>query len=82
MIVQVSDNANFINGVKTVFNNDNNNSSGLGIGKDQEYYEYFEGELIDCKGVGGRYVRCYSRGNTSNDQNHYTEVEVWGIPSR
>jgi len=80
VVIQVSDDQDFINDVKTVFNNDSDNSSGLGIGKDMEYAEYYEGELIDAKGVEGRYVRLYSRGNTSDDQNHYTEVEVWGIP--
>ena len=34
--------------------------------------------LIDAKGVKGRYVRLYSRGNTTNENNHYIEVEVWG----
>jgi hypothetical protein len=29
--------------------------------------------------VTGRYVRCYSKGSTADDQNHYTEVEVYGI---
>jgi hypothetical protein len=30
--------------------------------------------------VKGRYVRLYSNGNTSNDLNHYVEVEVYGTP--
>jgi hypothetical protein len=30
------------------------------------------------KGVQGRYVRLYSRGNTANDLNHYVEVEIYG----
>jgi hypothetical protein len=29
--------------------------------------------------VHGQYVRLYSNGNTSNDLNHYIEVEVHGI---
>ena len=36
---------------------------------------------MDTKGVKGRYVRLWSKGNTSDDQNHYTEVEVWGLPA-
>jgi hypothetical protein len=67
--------------VKTVFNNDKENASGMGLGKDPEYVEYFEGWLIDIHksggGAQGRYVRLYSKGSTSDDQNHYTEVEVW-----
>ena len=42
------------------------------------YFENFEGRLLDAKGAKGRYVRLYSKGNSSDDQNHYTEVEVYG----
>jgi len=34
------------------------------------------------KGVKGQYVRLYSMGNNSNDQNHYLEVEVYGKPAQ
>lgn len=83
VVVQVSNDPDFITDVTTVFNNDHDNSSGLGIGSDMHYTETSEGELIDCVSQGmpkGRYVRLYSNGNTSNDLNHYIEVEVWGIP--
>ena len=80
VIVQVSDDADFITGVKTLFNNDHDNSSGLGVGKDKEYIEVNEGRLIDPRGVTVRFVRFYSRGNTANDMNHYVEVEVYGTP--
>jgi hypothetical protein len=80
VIVQVSDDKDFLKGVTTVFNNDHDNSSGLGLGKDKEYIEVAEGRLIDSKGARGRYVRLYSNGNTSNDLNHYIEVEVFGTP--
>jgi hypothetical protein len=83
VVVQVSDDPDFISGVTTVFNNDIDNSSGLGVGKDMHYVETAEGELIDCLSQGspkGRYVRCYSKGNNSNDLNHYIEVDVYGKP--
>ena len=48
------------------------------MGKNYEYVETNEGRLIDCRGVKARYVRLYSDGNTSNDMNHYIEVEVYG----
>jgi hypothetical protein len=80
VVVQVADDPDFIEGVKTVYNNDYDNSSGLGIGQDLEYVENYQGRLINAKGVQGRYVRLYSKGNTSNDQNHYIEVEVYGKP--
>jgi hypothetical protein len=78
VIVQVADDRDFITNVKTVFNNDIDNTSGKGVGKDMSYVETSEGKLIDAKGEQGRYVRLYSRGNTANDLNHYIEVEVYG----
>ena len=85
VIVQVSDDPEFQKGVVTIFNNDFDNSSKLGVGKNLEYIDEFRGKLIDAKNaqgkpVRGRYVRLYSNGNTSNDQNHYVEVEVHGKP--
>jgi hypothetical protein len=80
VIVQVADDPDFITNVQTIFNNDLDNSSGQGVGSDMHYVETSEGKLIDAKGVQGRYVRCYSNGNTNNDLNHYIEVEVYGKP--
>ncbi len=82
VVVQVSDDKDFIGGVTTLFNNDHDNTSGLGLGKDKEYIETFEGKLVDARGVRARYVRLYSAGNTSNDMNHYVEVEVYGLPAK
>jgi hypothetical protein len=79
VVVQVSDDKDFLKGVTTVFNNDHDNSLGLGAGREKEYIETNEGRLIDPKGAVGRYVRLTSNGNTSNDMNHYVEVEVYGI---
>ena len=81
VVVQVADDADFIENVRTVYNNDYDNSAGLGIGKDMEYIGDHRGRLIDAKGAKARYVRLYSKGNTSNDQNHYIEVEVHGKPA-
>ena len=78
VVVQVAEDPDFITGVVTLFNNDDDNSSGLGAGKDKEYLETHEGKLMDGKGAKGRYVRLYSNGNTSNDANHYIEVEIYG----
>jgi len=82
VVVQVSDDKDFIGGVTTIFNNDHDNTAGLGAGKDKEYIETFDGKLFDPKGVKARYVRLYSGGNTSNDMNHYVEVEVYGLPAK
>jgi len=80
VVVQVCNNADFTEDVTTIFNSDADNSAGLGVGKDMHYVETNEGKLIDAKGVRGRYVRLYSNGNTSDDLNHYIEVEVYGKP--
>jgi len=82
VVVQVADDADFITNVKTVFNNDRDNSAGLGVGEDLHYTETNEGKLLDvlAQGIKARYVRPYSQGNTSNDLNHYIEVEVYGKP--
>ncbi|HSA02780.1 MAG TPA: hypothetical protein P5055_18760, partial [Candidatus Paceibacterota bacterium] len=82
VVVRVSDDPDFVEGVKTVYNNDYDNSSGLGIGTDKEYFETFEGRLIDAKGVTGRYVRLYSKGSTYSALNRYTEVEVFALPAK
>ncbi len=80
VVVQLADDADFINNVRTVFNNDHDNSSGLGIGKDMHYVETNEGKLIDVKGQKARFVRLSSNGNTGNELNHYIEVAVYGKP--
>lgn len=80
VIVQVAEDLGFTRNVRTIFNNDLDNSSGQGVGTDREYYESFEGRLIDAKGIKGRHVRLYSKGNTYRTLNAYTEVEVWGLP--
>ena len=80
MVVQVADDPDFITNVRTLFNNDIDNSAGIGVGEDMHYTETNEGRLIDAKSVKARYVRLYSNGNTSNDLNHYIEVEVYGKP--
>ncbi len=82
VVVQVADDADFITNVRTVYNNDYDNSSGLDIGKDLEYLETNEGRLMPCKDIVARYVRLYSKGSTANDMNHYTEVEVYATPAK
>ena len=78
VVVQVADDPDFIEHVRTVFNNDQDNSAGLGVGKDNEYFELAEGKVIEVKGERARYVRCYSKGSTADGQNHVIEVEVFG----
>lgn len=78
VVIQISDDPEFKTGVTTVYNNDYDNSAGLGKGSDRPYVESRFGLVADAKGTKGRYVRLYSSGNTSNEMNHYIEVEVFG----
>ena len=78
VVVQVSDDADFVEGVKTIFNNDSDNSSGLGKGTNLEYFELAQGKLIPVKNVKGRYVRFTSNGSSGGSENRYTEIEVYG----
>lgn len=79
VIVQLSDGERFEKGVRTIFNNDRDNSSGLGRGTDREYFQAVGTRIIDAHGFAARYVRLYSNGNLLDDQNHYVEVEIHGL---
>ncbi len=83
IVVRVSDDPEFKDDEKVimVFNNDHDISSKLGLGKDKEYVEKYKGKLLRTKDLKGRYVRLYSNGNTSDGNNHYVEVEVYGKPA-
>ena len=82
VIVQLSDDPEFTTGVTTIFNNDRDNSSELGVGTDREYFEIAEGRLIDAKGTRARYVRSYTRGSTDSALNERVEIEVYGRPAK
>ncbi|MBP1745245.1 MAG: hypothetical protein H6Q58_2223, partial [Firmicutes bacterium] len=79
VIVQVSSDPAFAEGVTTVYNNDTDNSAGLGAGTDAEYAETSLGHNIQFDKVNARYVRLYSNGSSMNSSNHYVEVEVYGL---
>jgi hypothetical protein len=82
VIVQLSNDPKFTDGVQTIFNNDHDNTAKLGAGKDKEYRERNDGRPMaaakDDKFPKARYVRCYSAGSTSEPVNNYIEVEVFG----
>lgn len=80
--VQVSDDPEFKAGVTTLWNSDHDDSSAMGKGSDPAYVETNHGRVIDAKGIKARYVRLWSNGNTSNDMNHYCEVQVYGTPAK
>ncbi len=82
VIVQVSDDPEFKTGVTTLFNNDTDNSSGLGVGTDREYFERHYGRVIDAKGVKARYVRDYTKGSHLSALNCRQEIEVYAVPNK
>ena len=78
VIVVVSEDAGFESSTSTVYNNDYDNSSGMGEGSDPAWVETNHGRIIEGEGRRARYVRLYSNGNTANEMNHYVEVEIYG----
>jgi len=82
VVVQASDDPDFGDKVQTLFNNDVENLDGRGVGTDREYFETYEGRLIDGKGTKARYLRFYSKGSTESVLNEYTEIEVYGRPAK
>lgn len=81
VVVQVAGDPDIVVGVKTLFNNDDDNSLGLGVGRDLKYFDTYEGKLVEARGVRARYVRLHSNGSTADELNRYTEVEVYGVPA-
>jgi hypothetical protein len=82
VIVQVSDDPEFKTGVTTLFNNDTDNTSGLGVGTDREYFETHFGKIIDGKGTKARYVRGYTKGSSLSALNCWQEMEVYATPAK
>ena len=82
VILQVSDDPAFKSGVTTLFNNDVDNSAGLGVGTDREYFEMQFGRAVPAKGVKARYVRGYTRGSSLGALNCWQEIEVYALPAK
>lgn len=80
VVIKCAGDAEFTQNVQTTYNSDYDNSLKQGVGKDKEYLDTYEGRVIDAKGAKGRYVRLYSNGNTTDECNHYIEVQVYGKP--
>ncbi len=82
VVIQTSADADFIADVVTLFNNDADNSAGLGAGKDREYFETNEGRVIPANRVKARFVRVTTQGSTADEMNRFTELEVYGRPAK
>ena len=81
VILQVSDDPEFKTGVTTLYNSDTDNSSGLGVGTDREYFEMQFGRVVVARGVKARYVRGYTRGSNQSGLNCWQEIEVYALPA-
>lgn len=80
VIIQVADDPDFIENVRTLYNNDRDNSAGQGVGTDKEYFETYQGRTFDARGVVARYVRSYTTGSSLSALNAHQEIEVYGHP--
>lgn len=63
--LEMSNDPEFQEGVTTLFNNDFDESAGMGRGTGRPYVESLFGKLIDGRSTSAQYVRFYSNGNTS-----------------
>jgi len=82
VVVTAANLPDFKTNVRALFNNDRENACDLGKGNDREYIETYEGKLINTRGLNARYLRFYSKGSTESALNEYTEIEVYGRPTR
>ncbi|WP_158289582.1 fibronectin type III domain-containing protein [Paenibacillus flagellatus] len=88
LIVQLSNDPTFAGGVTTIFNNDGDNSSGLGAGTDEEYVEPGDGsgkDILLADPVNARYVRYWANGHVRvngqvNTVDTPVEIEVYADP--
>jgi hypothetical protein len=82
VVLQASNDPEFKSGVTELYNNDTDNSSGLGVGTDREYFEMKFGRAVAAKGIEARYVRGYTRGSNQTGLNCWQEVEVYALPAQ
>jgi hypothetical protein len=81
VVVETADDPDFTENVTVLFNNDFDNTAGLGLGSDKQYFETQNGKLIPVKnGLRARYLRFYSKGSNLVAFNCYQEIEVYGQP--
>jgi hypothetical protein len=79
VVVQLADDPDITKNVRTIFNNDYDNTTGLGRGNDKEYFELNQGKLLDARGQVASHIRFYSSGTHTDPLNCYSEIEVYGF---
>lgn len=83
VIVRLADDAAFTRNVRTLFNNDHDNSARMGKGGDEAFYTRWWGEVVDARGTrhGGtpaRYVRVYTAAGMEDEPPRFVEIAVYG----
>jgi hypothetical protein len=83
VVMQVSNDPEFKEGVVTIFNNDQENNVGQGVGTDYAHRAAWWGEVGDSRGADNagvrcRYVRVYSNGGFAGESNRFVEIAVYG----
>ncbi len=84
VIVRVSDGADFSRNVRVLFNNDHDNSAGLGKGEDTAFISRWCGEVVDARrpdraGTTARFVRLHTGKGAGGESPRYVEVAVYGM---
>lgn len=83
VVVQVADDVAFTQNVRTLFNNDHDNSARMGQGTDPAFYTRWWGEIVDARGpdqagTRTRYVRVYTADGMEKETIKFVEIEVYG----
>lgn len=83
VIVQIADDPAFTKNVRTLLNNDHDNSAKMGKGTDAAFYTRWWGELVDARGADGtgaraRYVRIHTSEGMEGEWVRFVEVDVYG----
>ncbi len=83
VIVQVADDPALTVNKRTLFNNDHDDSAGLGKGEDTAFATRWWGEIVDARGEDfrgtvARYIRIYSATGMENEPPRFVEVAVYG----
>jgi hypothetical protein len=82
VIVRLADDEKCTKNVRTLFNNDHDNSAGLGKGKNKAFYTRWWGEIVDARnknrGFRTRYVRVYAASGMEDENPRFVEIAVYG----
>ncbi len=83
VIVRIADDPSFKKNTTMLFNNDHDDSTGLGTGQDTAYYSRWWGEIVDARGpdftgTTARYVRVYTADGMEDEPPRFVEIAVYG----